>query len=64
MTMSAGWAAVAVAAIVALGSVTGLIWKSGRHEGKLDAILVRLTAMAEDHETRIRLLEARRDEHR
>lgn len=55
--MSASWAAVITAAVVALGSVAAVIWRGGRHEGKLDTVLERLADVAEDHEERIRDLE-------
>lgn len=55
--MTAEWASVMVAAIVAVTLMAGWMLREGRREGKLDAILERLTQMAEDHENRLRLLE-------
>lgn len=58
--MSASWAAVAVSASVALFSVAALIYRSGRREGKLDAVLADVAEILKDHEQRIRGLEVGR----
>lgn len=58
--MSANWASVAVAGLVALGLFLGWWRKSARREGKVDALLARLTEIGEDHEDRIRDLERTR----
>jgi hypothetical protein len=55
--MSAAWAAVLVAVVAACGSAATYIWRGGRREGRLDAILERLSGIAEDHESRIRAVE-------
>ena len=55
--MTSGWAAVLVAAAMMGGTVIAVIWRGGRRDGRVDAVLERLTDLAEDHETRIRGLE-------
>ena len=51
------WAAVLVGMAGLLGMIAGRLLSLGRREGRVDAILERLTAMAQDHEGRIRVLE-------
>jgi hypothetical protein len=58
--MGASWTQAIVAIIAMLSTSGALIWRAGRHEGKVDAILDRLTEIAGDHEDRIRAQEARR----
>lgn len=58
--MSASWVTVLVALVVALGGAAAWLLREGRREGKLDAILERLTDIATDHEQRMRQLEKRR----
>lgn len=55
--MSASWASVIVAAVVAAAMLAGFLLREGRRTGKLDALLERLTVITEDHEARIRTLE-------
>lgn len=57
--MSASWATVLASVIVMLGALSVALIKSGRHEGRLEAILDRLTEVSGDHEQRIRGLEGR-----
>ena len=61
--MNAAWAGVLATVALVAGGGLGAIWRGGRRDGKIDAILEHLTKMAEDHETRLRnveLLTARR----
>lgn len=53
------WAALSalVSAGLAVGACAGVIWHGGRREGRTDAILERLTAIADDHESRLRGVE-------
>ena len=55
--MSASWAAVLVACCVAVFSLVGALLRIAWHDGRLEEILRRLTAMGADHEARIRDLE-------
>ena len=55
--MTSGWAAVLVAAAMMAGTITAVIWRGGRRDGRVDAVLERLTDLAEDHEERLRTLE-------
>jgi hypothetical protein len=54
--MSPAWGLVLTGIMTAL-AVAGLIWRDGRRDGRTDTILERLTAIAEDHETRLRDVE-------
>lgn len=58
--MSASWAAVLASIIVMLGALSIALIKSGRHEGRLEAILDRLVEVSGDHEQRLRTMEALR----
>ena len=58
--MTSGWAAVLVALVMMTGTVAAVIWRGGRRDGRVDAVLERLTDLAEDHEGRIRTLESPR----
>ena len=58
--MSSGWAAVLVALVMMAGTGATVIWRDGRRDGRVDAVLERLTDLAEDHEGRIRGLESPR----
>jgi hypothetical protein len=51
------WIAVGITGLVAAASFARALWLGGRRDGKIDAILERLTEGHEDHETRIRGLE-------
>jgi hypothetical protein len=53
------WAAIAAlaAAAAAVGSCAGVLWHGGRREGRVDAVLERLTQLGEDHEDRLRDVE-------
>ena len=55
--MSSAWAGVLVAALMMAAALAGWVFRAGRRDGKLDAILERLTDVSEDHEGRIRTLE-------
>jgi hypothetical protein len=55
--VSAAWAGVIAAFGMLAGVVAGGLWRGGRRDGKVDAVLEHLTAMAADHETRLRLVE-------
>ena len=55
--MTGEWVLVALAATTAGGGALGYVWRGGRREGKIDAVLERLTGITEDHEDRIRDLE-------
>ena len=47
------WAALSALVLgLAVGACAGVIWHGGRREGRTDAILERLTAIADDHESR------------
>lgn len=55
--MLSGWVAAGIATLVAGASFLRMIWVGGRRDGKIDAILERLTDGQEDHEKRLRLIE-------
>lgn len=56
--MNAAWASVlAGGAGLVLGYIIPALRSGARHEGRVDAVLERLAAIAEDHEGRIRVLE-------
>lgn len=55
--MSSGWAAAAVAIVMMGLTFAGFIWRTGRRDGRIDAVLERLTYLAEDHESRLRAVE-------
>lgn len=55
--MSAAWAGSIVAMVMCAITVGGLLYKSGRREGKVDELLEQLTDIAKDHEKRLRALE-------
>lgn len=52
--MTAAWAAVIVSIMGMLGALGVVLVRSGRHEGKLEAILDRLAEGQRDHEERLR----------
>lgn len=58
--MTASWAAVLISAAVAAISVAAMVYRGGRRDGKIDAILGRLVELGEDHELRIRDIETGR----
>ena len=62
--MSSGWAQFLVALVMMIGTAAVVIWRDGRRNGRVDAILERLALLGEDHEDRIRSLELRRREGR
>jgi hypothetical protein len=49
-----------VAVFTAVAAMFAAVYKRGQHEGRLAEILSRLTAMAADHEARLRVLESHR----
>lgn len=55
--MNSAWAAVLVALFMMLLAIAGLVWRDGRRDGRLDAILEQLTKITGDHEDRIRAIE-------
>lgn len=55
--MSSGWAAAAVAIVMMGLTFAGFIWRTGRRDGRIDAVLERLTDLTEDHEVRLRIIE-------
>jgi hypothetical protein len=48
-----------VAVFTAVAAMFAAVYKRGQHEGRVAEILSRLTAMAADHEARLRILESR-----
>jgi hypothetical protein len=58
--MTAAWAGVLIAALIAGGGFVSWAWRAARREGKIDALLERLVGVGEDHEDRIRHLEQMR----
>jgi hypothetical protein len=55
--VSAGWAAAAIATLMMLGTCAAVLWRGGRRDGRIDAVLERLADIAGDHETRLRAVE-------
>jgi hypothetical protein len=55
--MSAAWISACVATAMAFGVIAGALWRGGRRDGKIDAVLEELTRIASDHETRLRVVE-------
>lgn len=51
------WLVALVPAAALAGATGGAIWRGGRRDGKIDAVLEQLTKIVEDHETRLRLVE-------
>jgi hypothetical protein len=58
--MTAAWALAFAALTTLLGGCIGSLWRGGRREGKVDAVLEQLTRITADHENRIRAQERRR----
>lgn len=56
--MSAAWAAVLVSVVLGLAALGRELLVRGQRDGKLDACLEQLTRISEDHEHRIRVIEA------
>lgn len=61
---SASWVAVWVSSGTALISVAGLVFRGGRRDGRVDAVLEQLANITGDHERRIRGLELAVGRHR
>ena len=61
---AASWAAVWISAGTALASVAGLVFRGGRRDGRVDAVLEQLARITGDHEKRIRGLELEAGRHR
>jgi hypothetical protein len=57
-TVAASVAASCVAVFTAMAAMFAAVYKRGQHEGRVTEILSRLTAMAADHEIRLRILES------
>lgn len=55
--MLAAWVTAGVAVVAMISTVIGAMWRGARRDGKIDAVLEQLTAIAGDHETRIRAIE-------
>jgi hypothetical protein len=55
--VTASWAQLIVAAVMCAGAVGGLLYRDGKRDGKIDAILEELRRIAVDHETRLRQVE-------
>lgn len=55
--LSPGWAAAAVSFAALAGTFAGSLWRGGRRDGKIDAVLDQLTRIVEDHEVRLRAVE-------
>lgn len=58
--MSPTAAGLLVAVIGTLITIAAIVWRDGRRDGRVDAVLERLTHIAEDHEIRLRAVERRR----
>lgn len=58
--MNPGWASALTAMLIMIFTGTGMIWRAGRHDGKVDAALEKLTEITIDHEKRLRAQEERR----
>ncbi|MHB1877556.1 MAG: hypothetical protein ACYCPF_22205, partial [Streptosporangiaceae bacterium] len=54
---AAAWSAVLLSALLLTATLIGVVWRGGRRDGKLDAILEELRRIGVDHEERIRKLE-------
>jgi hypothetical protein len=48
-----------VAVLTAAAAMLASVYRRGQHEGRVTEILSRLTAIAADHEARLRALESR-----
>lgn len=57
--MSASWASVLIAAIVAAAALARELLAHGKRDGKIDTVIEQLAAITADHEKRIRGLEDR-----
>jgi len=57
--MTAQWLATTIGASMAAAAAAAAIWRGGRRDGKIDAVLERLTSITEDHEDRLRVIELR-----
>jgi hypothetical protein len=53
------WLAALIPAAALLGGISGTVWRGGRRDGKIDAVLEQLTDIAKDHEARLRAIEHR-----
>jgi hypothetical protein len=52
--MGAAWAGSIAAMIMCAGAVAGLVWRTGRRDGKVDQILENHEKTLTDHEQRLR----------
>ncbi|MGH3275890.1 MAG: hypothetical protein ACRDNZ_16390 [Streptosporangiaceae bacterium] len=57
--ISASWASVLAAVAVLAGALSARLWAAGRREGRIDAVLEKLTELTADLDERVRLLEHR-----
>jgi hypothetical protein len=62
--VSSGWAAAIIATCMMLGSFAAILWRGGKRDGRIDAVLEQLTRIAGDHETRLRNVERWTPQHR
>ena len=62
--MNSGWAAALTAFAALIGTLAGVLIRSGRRDGKIDAVLEQLTRITQDHETRLRVVERYQPQHR
>jgi hypothetical protein len=51
---AATWIALGALAVAAIGPAVAMLTSNARRDGKVDAVLERLTKIAEDHENRLR----------
>lgn len=58
--MNPAWLAVAATIIIALFTGGAVLIRTGRHAGKLEAVLEQLASITADHEARIRAVEEAR----
>jgi hypothetical protein len=57
-TVASSVAASCVAVFAAMAALFAAVYERDQHEGRVTEILSRLTAMAADHEIRLRVLES------
>ena len=55
--MTSGWAGALIALAALVGGLGGALWRGGRRDGKIDAVLEQLGRIVEDHEARLRIIE-------
>ncbi|MHB1595401.1 MAG: hypothetical protein ACYCO9_16460 [Streptosporangiaceae bacterium] len=55
--MPVAWTEAGTGLLLMFAAAAGALWRGGRRDGKIDAVLERLTDISSDHEKRIRDLE-------